>query len=178
MDQGESQVSVQCAAGCGFFGNPASENMCSKCFRDLRSNTPAAQQQQQQQQQQLQLQQQQLLQLQQLLQQPKTSVPQPSVVRIEPAAEATASSSASMAPAAAEDSASSGTPSPKKPKNRCTTCRKKVGLLGFECRCEGLFCSMHRHATDHECTFDYMTFDRDLLTKANPVISPEKVPQI
>lgn len=27
---------VQCAGGCGFFGNPATESMCSKCFRDAQ----------------------------------------------------------------------------------------------------------------------------------------------
>jgi len=27
---------VDCAGGCGFFGNPQTNNMCSKCFRDFQ----------------------------------------------------------------------------------------------------------------------------------------------
>lgn len=36
-------------------------------------------------------------------------------------------------------------------KNRCTTCKKKTGLLGFNCKCGGNFCASHRHADQHEC---------------------------
>merc|ERR1711963_1307758 len=31
-------------------------------------------------------------------------------------------------------------------KNRCLSCKKKVGLTGFTCRCGGLFCSIHRYS--------------------------------
>merc|ERR1719318_1395017 len=34
----------------------------------------------------------------------------------------------------------------KKKKNRCLSCKKKVGLTGFTCRCGGLFCSIHRYS--------------------------------
>ena len=43
----------------------------------------------------------------------------------------------------------------KKKKNRCHTCKKKVGLTGFTCRCGGLFCSIHRYSDKHQCDFDY-----------------------
>ncbi|KAJ9599016.1 hypothetical protein L9F63_010473 [Diploptera punctata] len=43
----------------------------------------------------------------------------------------------------------------KKKKNRCAVCRKKVGLTGFECRCGGLYCAVHRYSDKHNCTFDY-----------------------
>uniref|UniRef100_A0A1I8BVC9 A20-type domain-containing protein n=1 Tax=Meloidogyne hapla TaxID=6305 RepID=A0A1I8BVC9_MELHA len=33
----------------------------------------------------------------------------------------------------------------KKPKNRCQVCNKRVGLTGFDCRCGGLFCATHRY---------------------------------
>ena len=43
----------------------------------------------------------------------------------------------------------------------------KVGLLGFECRCGYVYCSRHRHASDHSCAFDYATFDKANLAKNN-----------
>ncbi|CAF1074436.1 unnamed protein product [Rotaria sordida] len=45
----------------------------------------------------------------------------------------------------------------KKKRNRCTwpSCNKKLGLTGFDCRCGGQFCPVHRYANEHNCTFDY-----------------------
>lgn len=67
----------------------------------------------------------------------------------------------------------------KKPKkNRCHECRKKVGLTGFECRCGGLFCSLHRYSDKHQCTFDYHALGAEQIRKANPVVVSEKVQKI
>ncbi|OEL34234.1 hypothetical protein BAE44_0004747 [Dichanthelium oligosanthes] len=48
-------------------------------------------------------------------------------------------SAAVSSPPAVEEPAVKSTP------NRCASCRKKVGLLGFACRCGGTFCSVHRY---------------------------------
>merc|ERR1712079_540560 len=45
-------------------------------------------------------------------------------------------------------------PAKKPKKNRCSACKKKVGLTGFDCRCGGLFCSIHRYSDKHDCSFD------------------------
>jgi len=67
----------------------------------------------------------------------------------------------------------------KKPKkNRCHECRKKVGLTGFECRCGGLFCSLHRYSDKHKCSFDYHALGAEQIRKANPVVVSEKVQKI
>jgi hypothetical protein len=63
-------------------------------------------------------------------------------------------------------------------KNRCLTCKKKVGLTGFECRCGGLYCGLHRYSDKHECTFDYKKLAQEEITKANPVIVGEKINKI
>ena len=60
-------------------------------------------------------------------------------------------------------------------RNRCFSCNKKVGLLGFECRCGYTYCAGHRHAQDHTCTFDYAAFDRERLAKSNPAIVASKL---
>ncbi|XP_048560526.1 zinc finger A20 and AN1 domain-containing stress-associated protein 7-like [Triticum urartu] len=44
---------------------------------------------------------------------------------------------------------------------RCMACKKKVGLLGFACRCGGTFCSLHRYVDGHACGFDYKKVGRE-----------------
>ena len=49
--------------------------------------------------------------------------------------------------------------------SRCWSCKRRVGLLGFKCRCKNTYCSKHRHASEHECTFDYLTANKQQLAK-------------
>ncbi|KAI3676669.1 hypothetical protein L1987_86281 [Smallanthus sonchifolius] len=62
--------------------------------------------------------------------------------------------------------------------SRCTTCRKRVGLTGFSCRCGNVFCSVHRYSDKHNCQFDYRTTAKDAIAKANPVVKAEKLDKI
>jgi hypothetical protein len=62
--------------------------------------------------------------------------------------------------------------------NRCASCRKKVGLLGFACRCGGMFCSLHRYAEKHACDFDFKTADREKIAKNNPLVVAAKINKI
>jgi len=48
---------------------------------------------------------------------------------------------------------------------RCYACRKKIGLTGFQCLCGYFFCSTHRYAEDHACTFDHKAHGRANLAK-------------
>ena len=47
----------------------------------------------------------------------------------------------------------------------CWICNKKVGYLGFKCKCEYIFCGSHRHFSDHNCEFDHKSYDREKLVK-------------
>ena len=47
----------------------------------------------------------------------------------------------------------------------CWSCNKKVGYMGFKCKCEYIFCGSHRHFSDHNCDFDYKNYDREKLIK-------------
>ncbi|XP_071737537.1 zinc finger A20 and AN1 domain-containing stress-associated protein 4-like [Rutidosis leptorrhynchoides] len=67
---------------------------------------------------------------------------------------------------------------PKVGPSRCSTCRKKVGLTGFNCKCGNLFCAAHRYSDKHECPFDYRGAGRDAIAKANPVVKAEKLDKI
>ncbi|KAG0483087.1 hypothetical protein HPP92_011171 [Vanilla planifolia] len=62
--------------------------------------------------------------------------------------------------------------------NRCSTCRKRVGLTGFRCRCGDLFCARHRYSDTHDCSFDYKAAGREEISKANPVIRAAKIIKI
>ncbi|KAK4472395.1 hypothetical protein MN116_002671 [Schistosoma mekongi] len=59
--------------------------------------------------------------------------------------------------------------------NRCSWCRKRVGLTGFTCRCDGLFCSLHRYSDQHECAYDYQANGRLELARANPEVRCPKI---
>ncbi|KAL2536735.1 Zinc finger A20 and AN1 domain-containing stress-associated protein 5 [Forsythia ovata] len=64
------------------------------------------------------------------------------------------------------------------PVNRCSGCRKKVGLTGFRCRCGELFCSEHRYSDRHDCSYDYKAAGREAIEKENPVVKAAKIIRI
>lgn len=42
-----------------------------------------------------------------------------------------------------------------KKRSRCNVCNKKVGLLGFECRCGYVFCGFYCYLEEYFCLLDY-----------------------
>lgn len=195
-----------CTRGCGFYGNSAFDGMCSKCYKDTvkrRQHNPAPsglmgttsltsslERESSG------------------TQTPKinndsavaetststdtnttpsveTASPTvPSVATVVTEKEETEASSLSTTDSATVATAeASGRESPadkdKKPKkNRCHTCKKKVGLTGFQCRCGGLYCGLHRYSDKHECSFDYKEMAQEQIRKANPVVVGQKVQKI
>lgn len=82
-------------------------------------------------------------------------------------------------PCGTPDSKKSTPATPSKPKKRkCGVCKKKIGLTGFECRCGGLYCPLHRYADQHNCQHDYTTEGRNQLRKDNPVVQDDKIAKI
>jgi len=201
-DQAESGP-VSCAKGCGFFGNPSTGNMCSKCFKEScqaaasapkDATAPAAV-------------------AAPAAAPPTAAAPAPAptppaaaepveisepaapAVPAAPAAPAAAAAASSSSPPPEAEAASADATSPvgavrpaeetpqeeEPPKkvqantSRCWTCNRKIGLLGFQCKCEYYFCSEHRYSDRHECAFDYKAQGKQLLTKANPTIAPAKM---
>jgi AN1-type zinc finger and ubiquitin domain-containing protein 1 len=67
----------------------------------------------------------------------------------------------------------------KKSSQRCSFCGKRMRLaMCFQCRCGNNFCSTHRYAETHSCTFDYKAEGRKLLEQNNPVIAAPKLPKM
>lgn len=59
-------------------------------------------------------------------------------------------------------------------KTKCYTCKRRLGLLGFNCRCGAVCCSTHLHAEKHQCPFDYQSLARKVLESRNPKVITEK----
>lgn len=57
----------------------------------------------------------------------------------------------------------------------CTGCRKKLGLMGFRCRCGDMFCSEHRYSDRHDCSYDYKAAGREAIARENPVVKAAKI---
>lgn len=86
-----------------------------------------------------------------------------------------------VAPAAApvvQPQTAAAAPEQPKKKNRCSVCKKKVGLLGFECKCGRLLCASHRTAEEHSCEHDYRTEGKKRLAEANPLVAFSKIDSI
>lgn len=143
-----------CVNNCGVIGNPATNNMCQKCFNDTTATTTTANSK---------------------FSGEKSSSPSSSARPAERSDSPAENSRKTTASAAgSEDEPASA----KRVVNRCSGCRRKVGLTGFRCRCGELFCAEHRYSDRHDCSYDYKSAGREAIARENPVVKAAKIVRV
>ena len=144
--------------------------MCSKCYRDVQQQNEKAAASMARQKPALEA-------------EPAASRPEPAVAPVSAAPEPSASTFAAapaVTAAAASDAPEEGAGPAKKQPSRCQhpDCKKKLGLTGFTCKCEMMFCPSHRLAESHSCSFDYKGTQRARLAENNPLVQAAKIHKI
>ncbi|CAK8571399.1 unnamed protein product [Lathyrus sativus] len=150
-----------CANNCGILGNPATMNLCSKCYGDIRlknqqdASTKST--------------------IENALSSSSAvaSVASPTLLTSEPVVVSTP-----ILTNIVSNSVTTGSNSVMVQPNRCLFCRKRVGLTGFKCKCGSMFCGTHRYPERHGCGFDFKTVGREEIARANPLIRAEKLQRI
>ena len=69
-------------------------------------------------------------------------------------------------------------PPPKPKRCMCEGCKTKLSLIDFACKCHGWYCSMHRHAESHSCTFDFKAKGQESLEKQLVKVAGEKLQRV
>ncbi|XP_021461153.2 AN1-type zinc finger protein 5 [Oncorhynchus mykiss] len=194
-----SLTPVLCTTGCGFYGNPRNNGMCSVCYKEHLNRQQSSTHS-----------------LSQLSPMGTVGSPTPdasaiqrleaSLAKVDPSSGSAADMARTIQgslpvtqqmtemsisredkaePVVTEPTASSpatgdeakgDTPNPKK--NRCFMCRKRLGLTGFDCRCGNLFCGVHRYSDKHNCPYDYKAEAAAKIRKENPVVVADKIQRI
>ncbi|XP_015937287.1 zinc finger A20 and AN1 domain-containing stress-associated protein 5 [Arachis duranensis] len=162
-----------CVNNCGLTGNPATNNMCQNCFNATTTAAAAA-----------------------ATTTTTTTTPisqQPSRFSDEKATATARSATSTRSPKRSHPSndeenpreANSGmdrgettSSEAKRVVNRCSGCRRRVGLTGFRCRCGELFCAEHRYSDRHDCTYDYKAAGREAIARENPVVKAAKIVKV
>lgn len=140
---------MECGGGCGFFGNPETENLCSKCFSTLQKKRKLEGKEES-------------VEAKEAKEKRKLEAKEESIEK----------------KICIEKSENVEKTEAIMNKTRCFTCSKKLGLIPFECVCKHVYCPVHRYADKHECTFDYKSSAAKEIAAKNPLVQASKIEKI
>ncbi|WCJ18961.1 Zinc finger A20 and AN1 domain-containing stress-associated protein 5 [Euphorbia peplus] len=153
-----------CVTNCGLTGNPATNSMCQKCFNASNTTTSTAS-------------------ASDVTSSFLTTSPRcTGTLTISPRSSTTSRMlllrNLSTQTSRKVETTIKSEVSLKREVNRCSGCKRKVGLTGFRCRCGELFCSEHRYSDRHDCSYDYKTAGREAIARENPVVKAAKIVRV
>ena len=54
-------------------------------------------------------------------------------------------------------------------------CKKKLGIVKYNCNCGKFFCVIHKMAENHNCTYNFQKEGQKKIEEKNPVIINPKI---
>lgn len=60
---------------------------------------------------------------------------------------------------------------------RCSYCKKST-VLEFKCRCDNIYCIKCRMPEVHKCTFNFIKYNKEIISNQNPVIKKSQINKI